>query len=348
MPARPAPLPTDRIVRVLIIDDSVVARAVIARALDAPQIAVVGAVPNAGTALAFLATTEVDLMVLDIDMPGIDGLSALPDLLHAGGQARVLVVSSACAEGAAATLQALALGAADTLVKPAPGRTGQSFADQLVGKVLRLTSGDERSSTPSRRPSASSAKGFDVLGIGASTGGIHALSHLLRAIPPGFAKPILITQHLPANFMPYFANQIAVLAGRSCRVVEDRMPLQQGRVYLAPGDAHVRVSGQPSAPVLRLSREPCQSGCMPSVDPMFDSIAALFRSRALGIVLSGMGRDGADGTARIVAGGGSVLVQDQASSTVWGMPRAALSAGATAAMTPQELGRYVAELAVGS
>ncbi|PKP98950.1 MAG: chemotaxis response regulator protein-glutamate methylesterase, partial [Alphaproteobacteria bacterium HGW-Alphaproteobacteria-15] len=182
---------------------------------------------------------------------------------------------------------------------------------------------------------------YDIVAVGASTGGIHALSQMLRAIPPHFELPILVTQHLPASFMPYFATQLAVLAGRPCDVAEDRMRIRAGRILVAPGDAHMRVARMSEGASIRLSHEAVASGCMPSVDPMLDSIAATFGPRGLGIVLSGMGRDGAIGAQRLVDQGGSVIVQDQATSVVWGMPGA--SAGsASAVLPPDAIGRLVA------
>ncbi len=332
--------------RILIVDDSVVARAVIARAIDGTgRFVVAGAVPHAKAALAFLATQHVDGILLDIEMPGVDGLTALPDLIAAGEGAKVLVVSSACSDGAAATIEALSLGAADTLVKPDIGDFAGRFSALLDEKLSRLFETVPPATTPSARPISTdrAAGGFDIVAIGASTGGIHALSQLLREIPASFPLPILITQHLPDSFMPYFAAQVAVLAGRPCEVATDSMRIRPGRVIVAPGTAHIRVVSTSDGAAIRLSTEPAKSGCMPSVDPMFDSLAEVFGARALGIVLSGMGRDGSEGAQRIIDRGGSVVVQDQASSVVWGMPGAIATNGtACAIMPPTEIGKLVA------
>ena len=181
------------------------------------------------------------------------------------------------------------------------------------------------------------------MAIGASTGGIHALSLLLREIPAGFPLPILVTQHLPASFMPYFAAQVSVLAARPGDVATDHMRIRPGREIIAPGDAHMRVVASGDGAAIRLSSEPSRSGCMPSVDPMFDSLAELYGPRALGIVLSGMGRDGADGAGRMVGRGASVEVQAQARSVVWGMPGAVAASGsASAILTPVEIGKLIA------
>jgi two-component system chemotaxis response regulator CheB len=317
---------------------------VIARAIDGgDRFLVAGAVQDVKAALAFLARHRVDVILLDIEMPGVDGLTALPDLIAAGQGARVLIVSSACADGAASTVQALALGAADTLVKPEVGAFAGRFGDQLNERLVRLVEADEV--VAPRTPAAASAPGndYDIVAIGASTGGIHALSQLLRAIPAEFRLPILITQHLPESFMPYFAAQVAVLANRPCEVAEDRVRVRPGRILIAPGRAHMRCVAMGDGVAIRLSTAASVSGCLPSVDPMLQSVAEVYGARALGVMLSGMGRDGAIGAGQLSAAGGSVVVQDRASSVVWGMPGAVVAGGvADAILPPDEIGQLIA------
>ncbi len=350
--------------QVLIVDDSVVARAVIARMIDASdRFSVVGAVGNVAAALEFLGRATVDFILLDIEMPGVDGLTALPSLVAAGRGAKVLIVSSTADEGGAIAVQALALGAAETLIKPAAGALSGRFGSMLVAKLEKLS---ERSSpmpaaalvrpaprsdlrpTPESdvaptRPISTSAD-YDIVAIGASTGGIHALSQMFRALPAGFRVPIVITQHLPTSFMPYFAAQIALLAGRPCEVAVDRLRIRPGRIVIAPGDAHLKcVKLSDGGAAFRLTHEPVASGCMPSVDPMLGSLADVYGSRMLAIVLSGMGRDGAEGARRVHEVGGCVVAQDQQSSVVWGMPGAVAAAGvADAVLPPDAIGRLVA------
>lgn len=333
-------------IRILIVDDSVVARTVLGRAIDGlDNFMVVGSVADAASALAFLRLREVDLILLDIEMPGVDGLTALPDLIIAGRGARILVVSSSCGDGAATTIQALSLGAADTLVKPEAGTLAGKFSAVLAEKLTRLVAADENAGQHVAMPVRPMAAGndFDIVAIGASTGGIHALSQLLRAIPTSFQLPILITQHLPASFMPYFAAQIAVLASRPCDVATDHMRIEPGRIVIAPGEAHLRVVQVAGQKLLRLTTERVASGCMPSVDPMFASLADVYGKRALAVVLSGMGRDGSDGAQQIVQSGGTVVIQDKASSVVWGMPGAvAVSGIASAILPPAQIGSLIA------
>jgi len=331
---------------VLIVDDSSVARSVLARMVedngDCVVAAAVSAVPDA---LRFLATGTVDVILLDLEMPGIDGLTGLPDLLAAGGGAKVLVVSSAAGDGAAATIEALALGAADTLVKPGRSVTAGGFAHALVEKLARL--GDRLDPAVRAMAPLSSVprRAFDVVAIGASTGGIHAVNGVLQALPPSFHAPIVITQHLPAAFVPYFASQLAAATGRRCEVATDRMTLQDDMIVVAPGDAHVIATALPDGrTAIRLCRTLVANGNMPSVDPMFETFAERFGPRLLAIVLSGMGRDGLKGAIRVDERGGTLLVQDQASSVVWGMPGAVAAAGlATAVLPPDAIGAYIAE-----
>jgi two-component system chemotaxis response regulator CheB len=181
-----------------------------------------------------------------------------------------------------------------------------------------------------------------VLAIGASTGGVHALANLFAGLPPKLGIPILVTQHLPPAFMPHFARQLTSASGYETVLAEEGTPVEPGRILIAPGDAHLTVGKQAGRLIVRLDRCPAASGCMPSVDPMFASLADEIGDRTLGVVLTGMGRDGAQGAARVVAAGGSILAQDEASSAVWGMPRAVIEAGlAAAVLPPHELAELI-------
>jgi len=344
--------------QVLIVDDSVVARSVLGRMVEGTRrFRVAAAYSDVRAALDYLKTHSVDIILLDIEMPGIDGLTALPDVISAGRGAKVLIVSSAAEQGAAVTVQALALGAADTLVKPGIGAFGGRFAEVLEERLSRLLethghSAPEPAAPAHPAPVTANTQhhgpvqlpdDFELVAIGASTGGIHALSQLLRAIPARFQVPILVTQHLPVSFMSYFATQLAVLGGRPCDVAADRMRIRPGRIIVAPGDAHMRVVRTSDGSAIRLTHEKSTSGCMPSVDPMFESVAQVFGARALGVVLSGMGRDGCEGAKDLIDAGARVLAQDKTSSVVWGMPGAVANAGrASAILPPDEIGRLIA------
>ena len=339
------------VARILIVDDSVVARAVIARMIDQGRgYEVAAAVSDVRAALAFLAQERVDIILLDIEMPGVDGLTALPDIIAAGGDAKVLVVSSACDDGARATIQALALGAVDTLVKPGNGSMIGGFAASLEEKLRRLVQDRDKGGPPAARRAAEPLPGddFDVVAIGASTGGIHALSQVLRALPPSFQTPILITQHLPVSFIPAFAQQLRELTGRATFAATEGMALVPDGIIIAPGDAHLTVLRKPSGVAVKLERRPAPSGCMPSVDPMFASLADAYGASALGVVLTGMGRDGTLGAEEIAEAGGTILVQNEATSAVWGMPGSVARAGlASAILHPLDIAGRIASAAAG-
>ena len=335
----------------MIVDDSMVARAVLSRMIESDGCFEIAAVAGtAEDAIDALHACRVDIIVLDLEMPGAGGLKSIPKILAVAGGARVMIVSSLADEGAEETVAALALGAADTLPKPGTGRFNGRFAEILLSKLKALGFADRHESTISSAGLRHAAplrampvEPIDVLAIGASTGGIHALGSLFDKLPDRLGVPILVTQHLPAPFIPVFARQLAVTARREALIAEDGMALVADRILIAPGDSHLCVERGGAGPVVRLLQTPAASGCMPSLDPMFASVASVFGVGALGVVLSGMGRDGLDGAARVVARGGSILAQDEASCSVWGMPRAVVEAGlASAVMPPDKLARRIA------
>ena len=334
----------------MIVDDSVVARAVLSRMVETDDSFEIAAVAgSAEDAIDALHETRVDIVLLDLEMPGAGGLKSILRILRAGACAKVMIVSSLAEEGAEATVAALALGAADTLPKPGTGRFAGRFSEVLVGRLKALGYADPSDHAPTSPPGpqptlrSMPADPIEVLAIGASTGGIHAIAGLFHALPQRIGVPILVTQHLPVPFMPVFARQLRAVAQREVLVAEDGMPLLPDRILLAPGDAHLTVDSTDSVPVVRLSRTKVASGCLPSVDPMFGSIGAVYGRNALGVILTGMGRDGVEGASRLVACGGSVIAQDEGSCAVWGMPRAVLEAGlACAALPPDKIAWRIA------
>lgn len=330
-------------IRLLIVDDSAVARAVFARMVgERPEFRIAATVPSASAALAVLAHTAVDIIILDIEMPGQDGLSAMPALIAASRGARVLIVSSSAEQGAAASIQAMTLGAADTLAKPGAGAFGGRFAEVLAEKLVRIGHAPEAGTPEERarepmprvhlRPAGEGR--IACLAIGASTGGLHALSDLLRGLPASFAAPILITQHLPPSFMTIFAAQVQDMSARPTSVARAGAPLARGKILVAPGDGHLSIEIASGLPRVRITAERVESGCLPSVDPMFASVADVFSASGVGVVLSGMGRDGLRGAERMASAGGDVFVQDRESSVVWGMPGTVAQAGLATAMLP--------------
>lgn len=335
-------------IRVLIIDDSAVARAALSRLVsEAPEFVVVAALDGARRAIERLAEIDVDIVLLDIQMPGLDGLSALPALIEASGGARILIVSTLAGDGARATIEALAQGAADTLAKPEMGLLGRQFGDVLIEKMLRLGKADTNTAPEIRaaqylRPAPETP--VACVAIGSSTGGLHALASFFAALPADFSAPVLITQHLPPSFMAFFADQIATMSGRVVHVAVEGMPLKSGGVVVAPGDRHLGLRRIGKGVHVALVDEIALSRCCPSVDPMLASVAAIYGEAALAIILSGMGRDGESGAASVAKAGGTVIVQDSRSSAVWGMPGCVARAGiASLVAAPAKLAAYVAD-----
>ena len=317
------------LIRVLVIDDSVVARASLSRIIEsADNLVLSAAVSGAAQAIEHLRSHAVDVMLLDLEMPDWSGLDALPEIMRVGRGAHIIVVSSTARSGAEATLTALALGVADTLLKPTAAEINQSFGAILLDRITRL--GGDR--TIRRRTHAFSLRRqsvtpIEVLAIGASTGGIRALADFFASLPSDFDAPILLTQHLPSAFIPYFADQVVAMSGRRALVAQGAQTIARNTVIVAPGDAHLIIQRSEGRLCYALSDVPADSRCCPSVDPMLSSVAQACGAGALGVILTGMGRDGAHGAEALVAAGGSVIVQDETTSTVWGMPGAIAKAG---------------------
>ncbi|MGN3975198.1 chemotaxis-specific protein-glutamate methyltransferase CheB [Tsuneonella sp. SYSU-LHT278] len=352
--ASTAPRDRRQTVRVMVVDDSLVARTVLSRIVEGePDFEIVAKATTGEMAIQRLAETPVDVVLLDLEMPGIGGMGALPRILELARDAKVLVVSSLTERGAQATLSALAIGAADTLLKPRSGEFDAAYARTLVNKIRALApSGIGPSAGGAHRAAPTAARAIPASGdplalaIGASTGGIHALCLLLGALPRSFTLPILVVQHLPASFMTTLARQLATASGRPASVADCGTPLEPGEILVAPGAGHMVVRRTNGRLVTGVAHHAVPSGCTPSVDPLFETLADATGGRALGVVLSGMGRDGAVGAERLVNAGGTLLAQDAATSAVWGMPRAVVEAGLTTLVgDPEALAKKLAALA---
>jgi len=344
-------------IRVMVVDDSLIVRSAFSRLIEQEEALVLAAaVSTAEDALQLLASEKVDVILLDLEMPGMGGLGALPRMIERASEAKILVVSSFTADGAEATVEALALGATDTLQKPASGGFDQAYREKLVAKIRALGRKPLRreakaATTPETPPPAlrpASRHRAQIVAIGASTGGIHALGQLFSTLPRGLGVPILVTQHLPASFVEAFRQQLAEFSGLEAIRAEDGQPLAPDRIVVAPGDAHLVVVEKGSGHAIKLDRRPAPSGCMPSVDPMFASLAMTHGPGALGVVLTGMGRDGTEGAVELAQAGGTLLVQNEASSAVWGMPGSIARAGlASAILHPFDLAARVAAATAG-
>ena len=331
----------------MIVDDSAVARSVLSRML-APfaDFEVVAQAASAEEAVGLLGRHKVDVVLLDLDMPGSSGLDALPEILDKGDGARVLVVSSSTESGSEAAVKALALGAADTLAKPGTQQAAGGFSTALAERLRRLVPPrDAPAEKPTPAPFVAVCQTpakVGCLAIGASTGGLHAIAQFLQALPARIGAPILITQHLPSLFLPLFSRQIENACGRRARVAQEGMIVRGDEVLLAPGDRHLGLERHGSRVKVRLSAEAAESGCTPSVDVMLDGVARAYGKAGVAVVLSGMGRDGLVGGRRLAEAGGRVLVQDRESSAVWGMPGVLASAGLACRIdTPAALAREI-------
>lgn len=325
--------------RVMICDDSAVIRGALTRMLEAdPAIRVVARANNGQVALDELARLarlgqSVDVLVLDIEMPVLDGLAALPRLLAVDPGIRVVMASTLTTRGANIAMQALRLGAADYLPKPSAQAIGDdSFRRELLAKVHGLArlrrrpaaAPPPRPPAPQRAPARLPAR---LLAIGSSTGGPQALFTLVKALGPGLPVPVVLTQHMPATFTALLAEHLTRLGAMPCAEARDGEVLAAGRIYLAPGDRHLLVEGGPGSLRARISQDPAENFCRPAVDPMLRSAAAACSGQVLVTMLTGMGQDGLLGTRAVIEAGGAAIAQDEATSVVWGMPGAIARAG---------------------
>lgn len=325
----------------MICDDSAIIRAALARMLDSqPAIAVVAKVANGEMALAemrrqFQARTPIDVVVLDIEMPVMDGMRALPMLLKIDPNVRIIMASTLTTRGADIALQALRLGAADYLPKPGTADIADdSFRRDLVAKITGLARLRSLRTQPAVTPKSFVAmlrplprQVPRLLAIGSSTGGPQALFTFIQALGADFPVPVVLTQHMPATFTPILADHLTRLGGMKCAEAVDGERLVAGHIYLAPGDRHLLVHGSAAGLIVRVTSDPPENFCRPAVDPMLRTANAACDGRVLVVMLTGMGQDGLLGTRAIVEGGGAALAQDEASSVVWGMPGAIARAG---------------------
>ncbi len=350
-------------VRVMVVDDSVVVRGLVSRWIEEePGLAVAASLRNGRDAVDQLDRVDPDVVILDIEMPELDGISALPLMLAKKRDLVVIMASTLTRHNAEISLKALSLGAADYIPKPETNRgvtTSATFRRELIEKIREL-GGRRRRRRPPRmpapavpapppgqrvpEPAAPSAplrlRPFAptpprVLVIGSSTGGPQALTAVvsnLRGLIP--RVPVLITQHMPPTFTTILAEHIARAAGCPAHEGIDGEPVVAGTIYVAPGGKHMQAVKRDNGVFIALDDGPLVNYCKPAVDPLFRSVARTWGSAVLAVVLTGMGSDGAKGGADIVAQGGSVIAQDEATSVVWGMPGAAAHAGICSAVLP--------------
>ena len=345
--------------RVMVVDDSAVIRGLLTRFLETdPAISVVASVSNGQMALDKLGRTDVEIVVLDIEMPVMDGMTALPLILKQKPGIQVLMASTLTRKNAEVSLRALSLGAADYVPKPSSTseiHSADVFKNELTAKVKALAEAGRggrghapRPATAGPAPAKKSrlvpcapislrrqpVQRPDLIAIGSSTGGPQALFKVLSDLGGSVPQPILITQHMPATFTSLLAGHISKASSAPCSEAKDGDSIRPGHIYLAPGDYHMVAERGESGNVLRLTQTERENFCRPAVDAMLRSLVPLYGPRLLVIILTGMGSDGCKGAQAVVTAGGSVIAQDEETSIVWGMPGAVSTAGVCSAVLP--------------
>jgi two-component system, chemotaxis family, protein-glutamate methylesterase/glutaminase len=369
-------------IRVMVVDDAVVVRGMIARWVEAEaDMQIVASLSGGRDAIEQVERRNPDVVILDVTMPDIDGITALPRLLEKKRDLVVIMASTLTRRNAEISLRALSLGAADYIPKPENNReftTSTSFRRELVDKIralgyrkrgltgapiappaVRVLARDEH--RPIEAPSIAPVEPGRivlrpiplttprVLLIGSSTGGPQALNAMLGVIGSVIDNaPVLITQHMPPTFTAILAEHLTRSSGRLASEATDGEPVRAGRIYVAPGGRHMRVARRDGEPVIVLDDGPLVNFCKPAVDPLLSSAATVWGAWILAVVLTGMGQDGARGAADVVAAGGGVIAQDEATSVVWGMPGTVAHAGLASAVLPlDQIGPKIARLFAG-
>lgn len=339
-----------RKIRVLVVDDAAAVRRVVSDVLASdPEIEVAGVAPTGRLALAKLPQLNPDLVTLDVEMPGMSGLETLAEIRTYYPDLPVIMVSAHTEQGAVVTLEALSLGASDYLAKPAGLPSAEDvqayLREHLLPKVKALCASKighpasplvARPAPPEAGPREvrPRAERLDVVGIGVSTGGPNALATILSRLAADFPVPILVVQHMPPVFTRLLAERLCDSTPLRVREAVPGGQLEPGVVWLARGDHHMVVEKQGRRTSVSINQEPRENSCRPSVDVLFRSLAATFGPRSLAVVLTGMGRDGLLGCHEVRDAGGQVLVQDEATSVVWGMPGFVANAGLAQAVLP--------------
>jgi two-component system chemotaxis response regulator CheB len=342
-----------KLIRVVAADDSALVRGVLAQLFASQDVSSRGAgsrvelcavAEDGATCVRVVRAMRPDVVVLDLEMPGLSGLDTIAQLRAEWPTLPIIMFSAYTARGAATTMEALARGATDYVTKPRGQRDAAAaiatLRGELLPKIVALAVRRHTRAGPVAKASAAKATALSsgqarVVGIGASTGGPAALEKLLAQLPGDFAAPIVIVQHMPKLFTNALSERLNECCALEVRLGEERAEVLPGTVWLAPGDRHMEVFAD-GAGVRRLTLKdgPPVQHCRPAVDPMLTSLARCYGADALGVVMTGMGSDGLEGARAIVAAGGKVLAQDEASSAVWGMPGRVATEGVACAVVP--------------
>lgn len=326
-------------IRVMIVDDSAVIRSIIDKILKTDdQIEVCGFASSGDQAVHTISICNPDVILLDIEMPVMDGITAIPLLLEKNPNVRIIMCSTLSERGASISVKALSLGATDCILKPSGSAAIQQNGDfhaNLLRMVRSIGAGKKRQSTDlsniKLNPHNSKAVP-KIIAIGSSTGGPNALALLLKDLKD-LTVPIVITQHMPKTFTKILADHLTTSTGVKCFEGEENMILQPGHAYIAPGGLHMGFKRSPEGIAITLNDGPMENFCKPAVDPMLRSLSSIY-NEVFTVILTGMGEDGLAGSRKIVEGGGQIIAQDAASSVVWGMPGAVANAGICSAVLP--------------
>jgi two-component system chemotaxis response regulator CheB len=331
--------------RVLIVDDSVVIRRILSDALGAEPDLEVSSAANGRIALQKIPQFNPDVVTLDMEMPVLDGLSTLRELRKLNRRLPVIMFSTLTERGAAATLDALAAGANDYVTKPANvGSVAEAFSRisrDLLPKIKALCKVPEAVAPAAGVPTvrtvarpAAPSQPIDVVAIGVSTGGPAALSEMLPRLPKDFRVPIVIVQHMPPMFTKLLADRLALQCAIGVKEGAPGMPLAPGQAIIAAGGSHMVVQNVGGRVVIGTNMDAPQNSCRPAVDVLFRSVCSVYGGRVLGVIMTGMGSDGLRGCEQLREAGGRVIVQDEASSVVWGMPGFVARAGLAEKVLP--------------
>jgi two-component system chemotaxis response regulator CheB len=340
-------------IRVLLADDSAVVRRLLTEAINSdPETTVVAAARHGLEAVELLKTTQVDVVLLDVEMPVMDGVEAVHAIRRINRWIPIIMFSSLTVKGGAATMDALAAGATDYVAKPASVGHIRQALEYIRNELLPKLKQFDQKPNPSiiTKPFAfkpnpisnAASRPVEIVAIGSSTGGPSALETMLMGLPSTFPVPIVVVQHMPAVFTRLLAERLDRCCVLQVREAEDGCEPLPGQVWIAPGGSHLQVGTQGTRRVLRLDHSPPENSCRPAVDVLFRSVARAYGRRSLGVVLTGMGKDGLSGGREMRAQGGRLLAQDESTSVVWGMPRAIAEAGLAERLLPiQQIGNEI-------
>jgi two-component system chemotaxis response regulator CheB len=359
----------ERRTRILIVDDSAVMRSLLRAVVCSDgALEVAGTAANGELGLQAIDTLHPDLVLMDLEMPVMDGLATLKELRTRSHPPPVIMCSSLTQRGARVTIEALARGASDYIAKPAGYGDREAaihaLAQDLIPKIKALAVQASQDATPNSRariapvlpslpaPSALRCAAPAIVAIGVSTGGPAALDHVLPFLPSSFPLPVLVVQHMPELFTALLAERLNGLCRLKVREAVEGAPVQPGAISIARGNWHMEVrgaAGHSATPTLHLTQGPLENHCRPAVDLLFRSAATVYGAGVLAVILTGMGSDGLVGCRLLRAAGSTVLAQDQATSAVWGMPGAVSTAGLANRVLPLDaIGPEILRLAGGN